>query len=179
MGRCDELTPPPPGRRTPDAGDSGTPDPAGVESPDVPVIETEGIPVIDAAALLADAGPAARVLWALSGPRDLDANVVRLRPGERVDTHVEPELDVMLVVLHGDGRAGGAASEAAPEAAPEAALPGDDHGVPLRPGVLLWLRHGTPRSLRAGTAGLGYLTVHRRRPGMRIGMRPDAPPPSG
>lgn len=90
--------------------------------------------------------------WRLAEPgRQLDANVVRLPPGERIDTHAEPDLDVLLLVLAGDGTIG---TENGPE--------------PLSGGTLLWLPHGSSRSLTAGDTGLSYLTVHRRRPGMRI-----------
>lgn len=43
-------------------------------------------------------------LWKLDGAaRQLDANLVRLRPGTVVAEHVEPDLDVLLVVIEGDG----------------------------------------------------------------------------
>ena len=87
--------------------------------------------------------------------RQLDANVVHLPPGHRVDTHREPDLDVLLLVLAGHGT-----------------LTAPDGPHPLPAGTLTWLPHGSTRSLAAGTEGLTYLTVHRRRPGMRIQSRP-------
>ncbi|KUN02951.1 hypothetical protein AQI95_25845 [Streptomyces yokosukanensis] len=99
-------------------------------------------------------------LWALAeSGRQLDANVVRIAPGDRITTHVEPLLDVLLLVVAGDGVLG-----RGPGDAPQ----------PLAEGALVWLPHGAPRSITAGAAGLTYATVHRRRPGMRIGTRPDA-----
>ncbi|MGW1893830.1 hypothetical protein ACWCP6_26790 [Streptomyces sp. NPDC002004] len=94
-------------------------------------------------------------LWRLSEDRrQLDANLIRLPPGASVDPHVEPDLDVVLVVVDGDGYLdGGAARE------------------PLSPGSLAWLPQGSRRGLLAGPEGLAYLTVHRRRPGLRIGGR--------
>lgn len=78
-------------------------------------------------------GASAGALWRLAEPgRQLDANVVRIPPGQEVGTHREPDLDVLLLVLAG---------------------------------------HGT---LTAGPEGLTYLTVHRRRPGMRIQRRDPA-----
>ncbi|MCZ4097447.1 hypothetical protein G3I60_07170 [Streptomyces sp. SID13666] len=95
-------------------------------------------------------------LWRLDVPeRQLDANLVRLPPGERIDWHREPDLDVLLLVTAGEGVA--------------------DTGqgtLPLVAGVTLWLPHGSARALAAGAGGLTYLTVHRRRPGLRIGARP-------
>jgi quercetin dioxygenase-like cupin family protein len=96
-------------------------------------------------------------LWKLAEPgRQLDANVVRVPAGGRVGTHTEPDLDVLLLVLAG-----------------EAALVCADGERPLRAGALTWLPHGSARGVAAGPDGVTYLTVHRRRPGMRI-QPPDA-----
>ncbi|CAM5630146.1 hypothetical protein [Streptomyces viridochromogenes] len=104
---------------------------------------------------LTDAPASAGVLWKLTEPgRQLDANVVHLPPGRRVDTHVEPDLDVLLLVVTGDGTVAG----------PD----GDAH---LTTGALLWLPRGSRRALAAGEQGLSYVTVHRRRPGMTIRSR--------
>ncbi|WP_217139787.1 hypothetical protein [Streptomyces sp. AC627_RSS907] len=107
----------------------------------------------------------AGALWKLAEPgRQLDANVVRIPPAGRVDTHTEPDLDVLVLVLDG-----------------EAALLCADGERPLRAGALAWLPHGATRGVLAGPDGVTYLTVHRRRPGMRIQppeaadrLRPDA-----
>lgn len=113
----------------------------------------------DTAALAAGADEAsAGALWRLAeSGRQLDANVVHLPPGHHVDTHREPELDVLLLVLAGDGT-----------------LTAPDGPHPLPTGTLTWLPHGSTRSLAAGPAGLTYLTAHRRRPGMRIQSRPPS-----
>ncbi|GAB3963568.1 cupin domain-containing protein [Streptomyces sparsus] len=102
---------------------------------------------------LAELDPApAGALWRLSEPgRQLDANVVHIPPARRVDTHCEPDLDVLLLVVAGDGTL---LSAEGPRA--------------LRQGSLAWLPHGSTRGLVAGELGLSYLTVHTRRPGMRI-----------
>ncbi|GAA0588620.1 hypothetical protein [Streptomyces crystallinus] len=105
----------------------------------------------------ADAGQEG-ALWRLAeGGRQLDANLVRLSPGSAVGEHVESELDVLLVVVEGDGHL-------------------DDGGEPqaLRPGSVAWLPRTARRALRAGPDGLAYLSVHRRRPGLRIGVRAAA-----
>ncbi|MFI0723398.1 cupin domain-containing protein [Streptomyces sp. NPDC021224] len=120
--------------------------------------ESERVRVVgEARAAAGDADEAAGVLWKLSEPgRQLDANVVRLGPGARVAPHVESDLDVLVLVLGGTGElAGGEAPEQ------------------LAEGSLAWLPHGARRSLTAGGAGLTYLTVHRRRPGMTVGRRPS------
>jgi quercetin dioxygenase-like cupin family protein len=109
---------------------------------------------------LADGAPApAGALWKLAeSGRQLDANLVHLPPDESVASHREPDLDVLLLVVAGGGT-----------------LSSPDGVQPLGAGALLWLPHGSTRRIDAGPDGLSYLTVHRRRPGMRIGRRaPDA-----
>ncbi|MEU6665738.1 hypothetical protein [Streptomyces sp. NPDC046727] len=102
------------------------------------------------------------VLWKLAeSGRQLDANVVRVAPGGRIPAHTEAQLDVLVPVVAGDGTLGEGSSGAV---------------EPLAEGSLVWLPHGAPRSITAGAAGLTYLTVHGRRPGMRIGAHPDTAP---
>ncbi|MEV0244505.1 cupin domain-containing protein [Streptomyces sp. NPDC050674] len=110
-------------------------------------------------ASLAAAEPASTgALWRLAEPgRQLDANLVRIPPHGSVDAHAEPDLDVLLLVVSGHGTLGSAAGPS-----------------PLEPGSLVWLPHGGVRGLTVGESGLSYVTVHRRRPGMRIRPRPDA-----
>jgi quercetin dioxygenase-like cupin family protein len=112
---------------------------------------------------LAEAPPVpAGVLWKLAeSGRQLDANVVRLAPGGRITAHTEAQLDVLVLVVTGSGLLGDGTSDAT---------------EPLAEGALVWLPHGASRSITAGEAGLTYLTVHNRRPGMRIGARPGAAP---
>lgn len=92
-------------------------------------------------------------LWSLAEEgRQLDANVVRLTAGARVERHVEAELDVLLYVVGGSGE-----------------LQTDEGARSLATGTVTWLPRGSGRTLSAGADGLAYLTVHRRRPGMSIG----------
>ncbi|MGW2486184.1 cupin domain-containing protein [Streptomyces sp. NPDC001606] len=109
---------------------------------------------------LAEAPPVpSGVLWKLAeSGRQLDANVVRLAPDTRVAAHAEPRLDVLLMVVAGDGVLGQGTAE---------------EPRPLAEGALVWLPHGATRSITAGPGGLTYLTVHVRRPGMAIGRRAD------
>lgn len=103
------------------------------------------------------AGPVdqAGVLWRLGeSGRQLDANLVRLRPEQRIDPHTDQELDVLLVILEGSGTLHTASG-------PQR----------IAQGSLLWVPHTSERGLHAGADGMAYLTVHRRRPGMRIGRR--------
>jgi quercetin dioxygenase-like cupin family protein len=101
-------------------------------------------------------------LWRLAEPgRQLDANLVHLPPRRRVAAHTEPDVDVLLLVVAGGGTVDGARG-------PQR----------LTPGTLLWLPHGSRRGLSADENGLTYLTVHRRRPGMRIRRRDPNPDPA-
>ncbi|WP_329125933.1 zinc ribbon domain-containing protein [Streptomyces sp. NBC_01465] len=91
-------------------------------------------------------------LWRLAEPgRGLDANVVRLGPGAVVGEHSDDVLDVLLVVLDGEGQL------VTPEGRQE-----------LVRHTVVWLPRTSRRSLEAGAQGLVYLTAHRRRPGMAI-----------
>jgi len=114
----------------------------------------------DALAVTASPAESGGALWKLAEPgRQLDANIVYLPARQRVDAHAEPDLDVLLLVLAGDGTLG---------------TVGD--ALHLASGTAAWLPHGSSRSLAAGDDGLSYLTVHRRRPGMQI--RPSGAPGS-
>lgn len=113
----------------------------------------------NAHAVTARPGIPGGALWKLAEPgRQLDANLIHLPRGQRVATHAEPDLDVLLLVLAGDGVLGSA-----------------DETIQLTSGTMLWLPRGSSRSLAAGDDGMSYLTVHRRRPGMQIRSRDNAP----
>jgi uncharacterized protein (DUF2249 family)/quercetin dioxygenase-like cupin family protein len=90
--------------------------------------------------------------WKLDvADRQLDANIIRLAPGGQIEMHRGPDLDVLVLVVAGSGtlvsRAG---------------------ADPLLPGHLVWLPRRADRSLVAGPDGISYLTVHQRRPLLRI-----------
>jgi quercetin dioxygenase-like cupin family protein len=101
----------------------------------------------------AGAGGTGGAAWRLDAePRGVDANIVRLPAGRRIDTHDGPDLDVVMLVLDGHGEVVGA-----------------DAPVPAEPGALIWLPRRSRRSIVAGDDGLTYLTVHPHRPGLTIG----------
>ena len=83
--------------------------------------------------------------------RQLDANVIRLGPDGRIDTHVGPDLDVLVHILRGSG-------EVVTATGP----------VAVTPGALVWLPRKSRRAIVAGSQGLTYLSVHQRRPGLTI-----------
>ncbi|WP_369199305.1 cupin domain-containing protein [Streptomyces sp. PU-14G] len=126
----------------------------GSHSSNVPVPK----PLCDVEGLAAEENAPAGAVWRLAEPgRQLDANLVHVPPGRHIEPHVEPDLDVLLLVVRGSGTLGTA-----------------QEARPLREGGLMWLPHGSSRSVTAGEDGVSYLTVHRRRPGMRI-RRPAGP----
>lgn len=97
----------------------------------------------------ADGGPAdaAGAVWKLQlRQRDLDSNIIRLRPGSGIDSHLGPDLDVLLLVLGGSGQLGT-----------------ERGSVDLWPGALAWLPRRSRRRISPGPDGLTYLTVHGRR----------------
>jgi quercetin dioxygenase-like cupin family protein len=139
---------------TPTPTSASTPAPAPAPAPAPSLL-------CDVRALAAQPSAPAGALWRLAeSGRQLDANLVHLPPDHVVGTHTEPDLDVLLLVVAGDG------SLESPE----------DDAVPLAEGALCWLPHGSTRRLTAGPEGLSYVTVHRRRPGMRIKSRPAGTP---
>ncbi|MFF5895419.1 hypothetical protein ACFY8O_05755 [Streptomyces argenteolus] len=111
--------------------------------------------------LLASVAPGRRgALWHLAEQgRELDANVVRLPPEAGVGEHQEDVLDVLLVVLAGEGSLRTGAGET----------------LRLAPTEVVWLPRTSRRALLAGPEGLTYLTVHRRRPGLTVKPAVRAP----
>jgi len=89
-------------------------------------------------------------IWSLAGG-DLNATLLAWPPGERLPEHVNAELDVLLVVIEGDGTA---------------VVDGERHG--LAAGHALLIEKGTSRSIQAGRQGLRYLSIHRRRGPLQI-----------
>jgi quercetin dioxygenase-like cupin family protein len=111
----------------------------------------DAVPPVDLAGLAA-AGDHPGALWRLDG-EDLQANLVWLGPGDRIDPHRNDEVDVLVVVVSGRGE-----------------LTLDGQVYPLAPMVLAHLPKGTVRAVVALDGPLAYLSVHRRRPqGLRLG----------
>jgi quercetin dioxygenase-like cupin family protein len=108
------------------------------------------IPPVDLASLAAG-GHHPGALWRLDG-EDLQANLVRLDRGDRIQPHRNDELEVLVVVA---GRG-------------ELTLDGQAHQ--LVPMVVAHLPKGTVRAIAAVDGPLAYLSIHRRRPpGLQVG----------
>ncbi len=128
-------------------------------SPEVPAVPVVLADVGTATTDLPAAEPGAA--WRLAQePRDLDANLVRLPAGGRNEPFDGPGLDVLVHVVAGDGT-----------------LHTADGDLAIRAGQLLWLPKHSRRGFTAGKAGLAWLTVHHRKPGLSIGRHGGAPTP--
>jgi quercetin dioxygenase-like cupin family protein len=115
----------------------------------------DAVPPVDLASLAA-AGNHPGALWRLNG-EDLQANVVWLGRGDRIEPHRNDEVDVLVVVVSGRG---------------ELTLDGQVH--PLAPMVLAHLPKGTVRAVVAVDGPLAYLSVHRRRSeGLQLGRQAE------
>jgi quercetin dioxygenase-like cupin family protein len=113
----------------------------------------DAIPPVDLASLAAG-GNHPGALWRLDG-KDLQANLVRLDQGDRIQPHRNDEVDVLMVVVLGRG---------------ELTLDGQVHQ--LAPMVVAHLPKGTVRAVEALDGPLAYLSVHRRRSaGLQLGRR--------
>jgi quercetin dioxygenase-like cupin family protein len=110
-------------------------------------------------ASLAAGGNHPGALWRLDG-EDLQANLVRLDRGDRIQPHRNDQVDVLVVVVVGRG---------------ELTLDGQVHQ--LAPMVVAHLPKGTVRAVEAVDGPLAYLdgplaylSVHRRRAaGLQVG----------
>ncbi len=93
------------------------------------------------------------VVWSVS-PGGFHGNLVVLGPGGAVGAHRNDAVDVLVVVLDGEGMA---------------AVEGEP--VRLAPTAALLLPRGATREIAAGPAGLRYLTVHAERAPLGIGRK--------
>lgn len=93
-------------------------------------------------------------IWNLPHGGDLDANLVRLDPGQAIGAHINDDVDVLLVVRSGTGRL---------EVDGQTGQLGADH--------LALIPKGSQRSIVAGPSGITYLSIHRRRSPLGIERR--------
>jgi quercetin dioxygenase-like cupin family protein len=115
----------------------------------------DDVPPVDLASLAAGRNRAG-ALWRLNG-EDLQANLVWLGQGDRIEPHRNVEVDVLVVVVAGRGE-----------------LTLNDQVHQLAPMVLAHLPKGTVRSVVAVDGPLAYLSVHRRRPpGLQLGRQAE------
>ncbi len=87
-------------------------------------------------------------VWSLAR-RDLNLNLVRFGEGDGVEAHVNPEVDVVGVVIAGEGT-----------------LDVDGRVETIRLGDLFYVPKGARRAITAASGDLIYLTCHQARPGL-------------
>ncbi|MER3438406.1 MAG: hypothetical protein C4346_12935 [Chloroflexota bacterium] len=111
------------------------------------------VAIVDAESLCAESA-GSRVAWTHLGD-DLAVNVIALNPGERIAPHVNAEVDVLLVVISGDGF-----------------ITLGEREVPVHAGHLAVIGKGVVRGISAGAARLVYVTCHHRRHPLLPSMAP-------
>lgn len=94
------------------------------------------------------------VIWSLANATDLNVNLVRFVNGDGVEAHTNTEVDVVCVVVAGDGY-----------------VVVDGAGETVRAGQLFFLPKGAERAIHAGPTEFVYITCHRRRQGMMPAKR--------
>lgn len=100
----------------------------------------------------------AGAIWSIAPrERDLDSNIISLPPDDTIETHAGPSLDVLIHVLAGDG-----------------VLISELGEQPLSAGDLVFLPRQSHRGFRAGSSGLRYLTVHRKRAALVLTTSPPS-----
>lgn len=106
--------------------------------------------VIDLGALAAQASANGDVgaVWSLASA-DLNLNLLHFSAGDGVETHSNREVDVVGLVIAGEG-----------------ILELDDRQERLRPGLLFFIPKGARRAIRSASADFAYLSCHRRRAGL-------------
>jgi quercetin dioxygenase-like cupin family protein len=111
----------------------------------------DAVPPVDLASLAAGEEGVRRAVAA--GWEDLQANLVRLGSGDRIQPHRNDEVDVLVVVISGRG---------------ELTLGGQVYL--LAPMALVHVPKGAVRAMVAVDGPLAYLSVHRRRSaGLQVG----------
>jgi quercetin dioxygenase-like cupin family protein len=97
-------------------------------------------------------------VWSLPHGGDLDANLVHLDAGGVIGAHVNSEVDVAMSVMSGNGTL---------------IVEGINHDLSVD--VFALIPRGVRREVRAGSEGITYLSIHRRRNPLTIGVRTAQP----
>ena len=101
----------------------------------------------------ATAGDRAGVIWTLDESSDLNANLVRFGTGLGVEEHVNDEVEVIVVGVSGSG-----------------IVTVDREEHTLSAGMLVFIPKGAARATVSTSEDFAYLTVHRRRRPLQIGL---------
>jgi quercetin dioxygenase-like cupin family protein len=79
----------------------------------------------------------------------LNATILSWEKGRGLEAHINHELDVVLVILEGEG---------------EVFI--EDEKISLHAGMVVPIAKGLVRAITATTERLTYVSIHRRRPGL-------------
>ncbi len=105
----------------------------------------------------ATAGDRTGVIWSLDTSSDLNANLVRFNSGQGVGEHVNDEVEVIVLGISGSGIV---------------TVDREEHA--LSAGMLVLIPKGARRATVSTSEDFAYLTVHRRRRPLQIGLRQGA-----
>jgi quercetin dioxygenase-like cupin family protein len=97
------------------------------------------------------------VIWTLDASSDLNANLVRFGTGQGVGEHVNDEIEVMVLGVSGSG-----------------IVTVDQKEHALSAGMLMFIPKGARRAIVSTSEDFAYLTVHRRRRPLQIGLSQGA-----
>jgi quercetin dioxygenase-like cupin family protein len=103
--------------------------------------------IIDPCTLLLDATHAGPI-WSLNSEQ-LNINLLRFGTGEGIPPHANNEVDVLLVIVEGEGM-----------------LMFGDEEHQVHAGAAVLIPRGTRRAIRCTSGTLAYLSCHRRRGGL-------------
>ena len=109
--------------------------------------------MVDLKGIAAPAGDRVGVICALDTSSDLNANLVRFGAGQGVEEHVNDEVEVIVLGVSGSGIV---------------AVDREEHY--LSAGILVFMPKGARRSTVSAPEDFAYLTVHRRRGPLQIGL---------
>ena len=97
------------------------------------------------------------VIWTLDTSSELNANLVRFGTGQGIEEHVNDEVEVIVLGVSGSGIV---------------AVDREEHA--LSAGILVFIPKGARRATVSTSEDFAYLTVHRRRRPLQIGLRQGA-----
>lgn len=97
---------------------------------------------------LARSAPGRKPVWSHQGA-DLNLNLISCTTGQEIGSHVNTEVDVVLVGIEGTG---------------SVEIDGRSH--PFGPGHVFVIPKGSQRAMRCDSGQFAYLTCHQRRGGL-------------
>ena len=113
-----------------------------------------GAEIVDLNGIAMQVGESAGAIWTLRESEDMNVNLVRFPVGSGVEEHLNDEVDVLILGVSGEG---------------EVVIEGREHA--LSTGVLVFVPKGARRSTLGKSGHFVYLSIHRRRRGVRIGRQ--------